>query len=867
MASVKTCETSPLKGVFSSPSMMLPREDEGQAAASPYGRISNTDTDGNGCYLVTLGLCAHVHAKNAQAAAAAAADAAAGAAAESGRSESAKIGSLYISSVPAQHPQQADYHHEQQLKRRHQEFSPTLQLMHRHEQQVQQKSQQQPSYCSIRVENPHAYGNDSAATEAVISAVARAAAAEISMAAEASEVSSLCGDLPVSPEGPPEATAAHGIVGVNMPDLKNIPMAIRVPPYREHLVYELKQLRRFWRIDLHQRDWRQVFVSSYFPNVIDPLLLTILRFLFCCCVLVLECFASIQGYAEVGKAQMLYFTNWNSLLVAAGFLSLTITSITACKSFAAPLQHVATQEDDQQQHHQGLQPQSELLMNPVDEPPRVYPRQQPQKHTERFSASRENSSCSLGFSALEFVAVDGRHPRPTYSSNKSALLPWLVQQRQQLLRQKQPPRDTRAVCLVLPGYRDLMADSRYCVEGILLAPNPSNMGKLVQDSVAKEGCDSMCCLKAKKSIRSYPASPAQPAIMNAAPSQAVTACHSSAADSDPTCRTGSRCAVDLSTDVNGIARKIAGTTISEIPWFVKLTWIIHNLQLVASLGVFAVYFSLFKAEDVAFPGSWVTVWKHAVLVFLTLLHASLLSRIPCPLRHMGFTLILFLLYFIVQLCVFFFDVPNGQGGSGYVYKVFCLSEPSKAVFVLSGILLCCALLHIFLFSISRKRCLYVDPPPSVSVTALQLKRSIRYAAAAAAAAAAAEQMVEESSSSAAAAAAQELTPKDSRVCLDLRPPQCYSEEASTGHPDGRHSGSTTRRDDVQSGRTEVTARNVTGTGLFPCVQSLRHHAKAQHRKRRQNPGTVALPWKCNAQDCLRNAVEPANTPSPLAFFR
>ncbi|OEH79094.1 hypothetical protein cyc_07114 [Cyclospora cayetanensis] len=679
--------------------MMLPREDEGQAAASPYGRISNTDTD-----------------------------------------ESAKIGSLYISSVPAQHPQQADYHHEQQLKRRHQEFSPTLQLMHRHEQQVQQKSQQQPSYCSIRVENPHAYGNDSAATEAVISAVARAAAAEISMAAEASEVSSLCGDLPVSPEGPPEATAAHGIVGVNMPDLKNIPMAIRVPPYREHLVYELKQLRRFWRIDLHQRDWRQVFVSSYFPNVIDPLLLTILRFLFCCCVLVLECFASIQGYAEVGKAQMLYFTNWNSLLVAAGFLSLTITSITACKSFAAPLQHVATQEDDQQQHHQGLQPQSELLMNPVDEPPRVYPRQQPQKHTERFSASRENSSCSLGFSALEFVAVDGRHPRPTYSSNKSALLPWLVQQRQQLLRQKQPPRDTRAVCLVLPGYRDLMADSRYCVEGILLAPNPSNMGKLVQDSVAKEGCDSMCCLKAKKSIRSYPASPAQPAIMNAAPSQAVTACHSSAADSDPTCRTGSRCAVDLSTDVNGIARKIAGTTISEIPWFVKLTWIIHNLQLVASLGVFAVYFSLFKAEDVAFPGSWVTVWKHAVLVFLTLLHASLLSRIPCPLRHMGFTLILFLLYFIVQLCVFFFDVPNGQGGSGYVYK----------------------------------------------------------------------QMVEESSSSAAAAAAQELTPKDSRVCLDLRPPQCYSEEASTGHPDGRHSGSTTRRDDVQSGYLQEQHRTAQG---------------------------------------------------------
>ncbi|CDI82806.1 hypothetical protein, conserved [Eimeria acervulina] len=836
--------TSPSERHIGSPASIQPQALESRAASSPGSRsvLSNTsraahgNSSNEGCYLVTMGLCAHVHAKNAQVAAAVAADAAAGAATDSGHSEAAKIGSLYISSVPAQKHRKHIEHdsHEQQVQQQHQQLAPHS-LEHvslPHGAQAHEPPPHPPSFCTIHLDNSDAYGVGNAATEAVIGAVARAAAAEISLAAaEAgnSECSSLSGDPPESPDGSLREKEAKGVVGVDLPDLKNIPLAIRVPPYREHLLYELKQLRHFWKVDLHQRDWRQVFVCSYFPNAIDPAFLTLLRTFCCITVLVLECFASIQGYKEVGKAQMLYFTNWNSLLVAAGFLSLTITSIIACMSFAAPLQpcsgstsdpqqqqprrrHVQLPPEPQQYQQQRQQRQTQVLMNSVEEASPTYSLNYIQPNAPNV-ASRESSTCSLGFSALEFVAVDGRHPRPTYSSSKAALLPWLVQQRQQLLQQQRQPRDSRALCLVLQGYRDLMADSRCCVEGILLAPNPSNKCvSRVQASASETGASRR--LARKRAVDRQQRNRSSPPVCVSA--HALTAWSSGAADSGPTCSTGSRNAVSsasmeseaqaaaaAATAAAAAASQRSGSTAAapvDVPWFVKVTWVVHNLQLVASLGVAAVFFSLFKAEDVQFPGSWVTVWKHSVLVLLTLLHASLLSRIPCPMRHMGYTIILFFCYLVLQLCVFLFKVPNGQGGVGYVYKVFCLSEPLKAMIVLASIFLCCFLMHLFLWSISRKRCLYVDPPPSVSVTALQLKRSIRYAAAAAAAAAAAEQMASESS---AVVASAETLPKDSLVRLHLHQHPCCSEQASTGNPDGRQSGSSgsiksTGRDGLQS---------------------------------------------------------------------
>ncbi|CDI85417.1 hypothetical protein, conserved [Eimeria praecox] len=813
-----------------------------RAANSPSSRSANgnqlrADDNGNseGCYLVTMGLCARVRAKNAQVAAAVAADAAAGAATESSHSEAAKIGSLYISSIPAEKHSQYLEHalkepQQQQLSPQSPELASPLRGMQAHVPQPPQ-----PSFCAIHLDNSHAYGADSAATEAVIGAVARAAAAEVSLAAaEAnSENSSTSGDPPQSLEGHPRQKETKGVVGIDLPDLKNIPLAIRVPPYGEHLLYELKQLRHFWKVDLHQRDWRQVFVCSYFPNAIDPAFLTLLRVFCCITVLVLECFASIQGYREVGKAQMLYFTNWNSLLVAAGFLSLAITSVIACISFAAPLHPRSSSTNDMQQPHQQQQQQqqegqraqlpqepqqqrqpqprqAQFLMNPVEETSSTYSLNCSQSNFPSIT-SRESSSCSLGFSALEFVAVDGRRPRPTYSSSKAALLPWLVQQRQQLLQQQRQPRDSRALCLVLQGYRDLMADSRYCVEGILLAPNPSNKS-LPRVVASGEETAHRTHFVRKRITDNQRSGNVSPRV--SMPSHTLTAWSSGAADSGPTCSTGSRSAGEhpgvsgldgTSTEAAAQAPPAATTAAAassrgastaaaapvDVPWFVKVTWVVHNLQLVASLGVAAVFFSLFKAEDVQFPGSWVTVWKHAVLVLLTLLHASLLSRIPCPMRHMGYTIILFFCYLVLQLCVYIFKVPNGQGGVGYVYKVFCLSEPLKAMIVLLSIFLCCFLMHLFLWSISRKRCLYVDPPPSVSVTALQLKRSIRYAAAAAAAAAAAEQMASESS---AAAANADPLPKDNLVRLHLQQHPCCSEQASTGNPDGRQSGSSTGRD-------------------------------------------------------------------------
>lgn len=466
------------------------------SSRSVLSNQSRVDVHGTseGCYLVTMGLCARVRAKNAQVAAAVAADAAAGVATESGHSEAARIGSLYISAVPAQKHSQYLDHKSREPQRQQQQQAPQSPQLASPLRGVQAHVPQPPppSFCTIHLENSHAYGADSAATEAVIGAVARAAAAEVSLppAEVSADNSSRSGDPPQSPDGPSREKESRGVVGVDLPDLKNIPLAIRVPPYGEHLLYELKQLRHFWRVDLRQRDWRQVFVCSYFPNAIDPAFLTLLRIFCCITVLVLECFASIQGYREVGKAQMLYFTNWNSLLVAAGFVSLTITSVIACMSFAAPLRQRSDSTSDpqhdqqhrrrvqlphEQQHHQRQkqQKQAQFLMNPVEETSSTYSLNCSQSNFPNTN-SRESSTCSLGFSALEFVAVDGRHPRPTYSSSKAALLPWLVLQRQHLLQQQRQPRNSRVLCLVLEGYRDLMADSRYCVEGILLAPNPSN---------------------------------------------------------------------------------------------------------------------------------------------------------------------------------------------------------------------------------------------------------------------------------------------------------------------------------------------------------------------------------------------------------
>ncbi|KAL8433163.1 hypothetical protein Efla_002354 [Eimeria flavescens] len=739
------------------------------------------------CYLVTMGLRAHVHAETAQAAAAAAADAAASAVTESAPSQSAQISSLYISSVPAQQQPHSplEYHHPQQQLAYQQDRSPAPQPL-----------QQAPSYCTIHVDSfvrssPPGLSADSAATEAAIGAVARAAAAEVAAVA--------------SPHSPPQCGRAHPawpvggtasnltdsetIVGVNAPDLKTVPIAIRVPPYGEHLVYELRKLRQFWHFEMHQRDWRQVLACSYFPNVIDPLLLTVLRL--CCCIFVgvLEVFASIQGVGEVGNAHLLYFTNWNSLMVAAGFISLTITSMIACRSFAAPLRQQRPIEDESPPQQQQQQPRHEQEQQPQSQQQQQQPRheqqegqqqqqegqqqqqegqqqeqQQGQQETRPMqqgvdgeparnsvsaetpeqqsraadtpqqqvrSAGRETSNYSLGFSALEFVATDSNPPRPTYSPNKTALLPRLVQQRQQLLQHQQQPRDTRALCLVLPGYIDLMGDSRYCVEGILLAPNPSNRASSQpplhdqqQQQRQRQGGTRACWKWWGSSEANNSAIEAEAGETRspASPGSVAAGSGGRAASGSGPAAGGSRSAADLSPS----AAAAAAVSAAPLPWFVKVTWILHNLQLVASLGVFAVFFSLFKAEQMTVPWTWVTIWKHSVLVLLTLLHASLLSRIPCPLRHVGFTLLLFLSYFILQICVFVLGVPNGQGGVGYVYKVFMLKEPLKAVMVLGGILICCLLMHLFLWSISRKRCLYVDPPPSVSVTALQLRRSLRW---------------------------------------------------------------------------------------------------------------------------------------------
>lgn len=560
-----------------------------------------------------------------------------------------------------------------------------------------------------------------------------------------------------------------GIEGYDRPDLNKALIALRLPSYLQHIKYECLQIRRFWESDMHHRDWRQTFATCYFPNVIDPLLLAFIRFSLCCCVLLLEGFSTASSVEVAGFAHFLYFTNWNSLLVAAGFVSITASSVWACLSF---------REQPFFRHSLKTEKHGDAKRNVVRLAKHYHAAKSPEpleQSTETPGASElqceENAvRCLLPVAFVSLESTDHWPPRPSYSCSKVALLPWIVQCREQHLQLSDDARPSRTSCLRLKGYVQLMADERFCVEGILFAPNPSNknapprqcnlerggglfqrlFGKplkalLVPKRELTRGTN-QTKTKAPLETNTQGETPreedtaegAHAEFSIAAPADSVPeeteSLHSTAPRSPPSTPGVSTPEQEASAAQETQCPSRKRTSEAPFPLFVHVTWILHSLQLVGSVVVFMIFFSLFKFEGTAFPESWVTIYKHAALVGTTFLHACLLSRIPFPLRHAVYSFVLFCVYLLVQFLVFRLQLSNGNGGVGYVYKVFSFEKAGAASATVVGVVLCFLAIHVFLWSLTRRRSLYIDPPPAVSVTANQLRRALQLASAAAAAA-------------------------------------------------------------------------------------------------------------------------------------
>ncbi|EPT25119.1 hypothetical protein TGME49_249660 [Toxoplasma gondii ME49] len=452
------------------------------------------------------------------------------------------------------------------------------------------------------------------------------------------------------------------------PALHHVPYAGTSPSYSAHLRYELGLTRRFWSFDLHHRDWRQVFVSSYFPNLIDVAALVLIRLVLCVVLLVLEFFASSDVKNDLGWPMLLYFTNWNSYMTSIYFCLLCFLSVRAAWSFRTRTDSPGTdtEETPEKSVLSELVEHADVKANPtsgVDDSREVSAKETVQ--SQGWAARTSNETPPSAGSKL--TKQKSRHLH--YNPEKGLWGCFCIRSKHTAptLPPKSTVRRKLADCLLLPGYHDLMSHEVYCVEGILLAPNPSYPDSLACPCVRRK----RACAREK--------SESEPRVLE----------H----ESDSKC-SGPR-----------------------TPLLVSIVWLLHSVHLIASVGVCLIFFLLLNQNGNKFPESWYSVWKHLMIVVVTLMHSLLLSRIPLPIRHVVFAYIFIMVYLAVQVVVFLLDLPNGDGAHGYIYRVFDLRFPGRTLGVAALVLASIAVLALVLWSVSRQRSLLVDPPPCVAVSA------------------------------------------------------------------------------------------------------------------------------------------------------
>nr|CEL70911.1 TPA: hypothetical protein BN1204_065810 [Neospora caninum Liverpool] len=457
------------------------------------------------------------------------------------------------------------------------------------------------------------------------------------------------------------------------PALDRVPFAISYPSYCAHLRYEIRLTKRFWSCDLHHRDWRQVFVSSYFPNLIDVASLVVIRLFLCVVLLVLEVLASRDVKKDLGWPMLLYFTNWNSYLTTIYFCLLCFLSVRAAWSFRTPLisRDVETERIPDDHSAQCYLDQADEV-NENELPSVNASLEMPAKVTGQ-SQKRTTKSRISTRASTESQQSRHKYPHRHYNPSKGPWGCFCIHHRH--IAPALPPHSTirrkLVDCVLLPGYHELMSHEVYCVEGILLAPNPSYPESLAWTCFRKKNAS------AKQDAETKPDASKQ--------------------ESDTECSERPR-----------------------TPLLVSIVWVLHSVHLVASVGVCVIFFSLLNQNGNTFPESWYSVWKHLMIVVVTLMHSLLLSRIPIPIRHVVFEYIFIMIYLALQVVVFLLDLPNGDGGHGYIYRVFDMRCPGRAFGVAILVLASIAVLTLALWSASRQRSLFVDPPPSVAVSASTL---------------------------------------------------------------------------------------------------------------------------------------------------
>ncbi|PFH38057.1 hypothetical protein BESB_003980 [Besnoitia besnoiti] len=456
------------------------------------------------------------------------------------------------------------------------------------------------------------------------------------------------------------------------PALQSIPFAVSSPSYWSHLCYELSLTRRFWSCNLRHRDWRQVFVSSYFPNLINVTALVVIRLVLCVVLLLLESFASCDVTKDLGWPMVLYFTNWNSYATTIYFFFLCVVSVRAAWSFRIRLSSADLGVEERNNARFSASHVSALADGNVREenaPPATSEVRGACMEATTDSQKSSVNDCSTS-ATTEGGLTPKQHSYPPSTAGKSDRK-WFCIRHHHVAHtlSSDSMRDGKgAGCASLRGYDDLMAHPQFCVEGILLAPNPSYPESIVEN-----------CVRRKRRSLSQ----------------------------------------DGQMRSDAWKQEAGGESAEEppVPFLVSIVWILHSIQLVASLGVFLIFFALLEQNGNTFPEAWYSVWKHLLIVLVTLMHSLLLSRIPVPVRHAVFCYIFIMVYLGIQVVVFFLNLPNGDGGHGYIYRVFDMRYPARtfgvAVLVLSSI----AVLTVALWSASRQRSLFVDPPPSVTVSA------------------------------------------------------------------------------------------------------------------------------------------------------
>eukprot|EP00921_Rhytidocystis_pertsovi_P013624 GHVQ01022075.1.p1 GENE.GHVQ01022075.1~~GHVQ01022075.1.p1 ORF type:complete len:637 (+),score=86.62 GHVQ01022075.1:241-2151(+) len=155
---------------------------------------------------------------------------------------------------------------------------------------------------------------------------------------------------------------------------------------------------------------------------------------------------------------------------------------------------------------------------------------------------------------------------------------------------------------------------------------------------------------------------------------------------------------------------------ASLPFFVGLTWKLHNASIVLGVIVCVLYWTLINPfwGGRALRQTFTCYVKHGGIALLLFANA-VLSRLPWPVAHIWYSFIVGILYSLLSVLYFVFNVPHTPKLTGAVYSVFNFNtKPVQASFILISVLLVFVpVAHMLPWCLFRNKLDYVAPPPHV----------------------------------------------------------------------------------------------------------------------------------------------------------